>query len=131
MFDKVDYRKSIRNVIEYFIQPPVYENQFIVLAPNASTMTGMEVIEASEDQLLSMSECVSYSKPYIDYLCERKKSSPQCLQCLHKLNKTVSGVTPECIMSKMVIIFLLFWGFFLYIYIYISQSLYTKKYFYY
>lgn len=98
----MDYEKSLQNVISWCVQPPVYDNQFIILAPNATTLAGMETVEATEDRLLSMSECASHSKPYIDYLCERRKSPPQCLQCLHRSGEIASSATPQSVMSDMV-----------------------------
>lgn len=102
VFNKVDYRETLQTVNSYFIQPPVYDNQSIVLAPNLTTMLGMETIQATENRLLSMSEFVSHSKPYNDYLCERRKSCPKCLQCLHRSGNITSSATPESIMANMV-----------------------------
>ena len=106
MFAKVDYRETLQNVVSFFIQPPVYDDQFIVLAPNLTTMLGVEAVQASENRLLSMSECVSHSKPYIDYLCERRQSCPKCLQCLRKSNRITTSATPESVIADMVRYFL-------------------------
>lgn len=71
-------------------------------------MLGMEVAQATENRLLNMSDCVAHSKSYIDYLCERKKSSPECLQCLKKKSDGfATAVTPEVVISEMVRKFIL------------------------
>lgn len=102
VFSKVNYAETLQTVSSYFIQPPVYDNQFIVLAPNLTTMLGIEAIQATENRLLSMSEFASHSKPYIDYLCERRKSCPKCLQCLQRSGNITSSATPESVMANMV-----------------------------
>lgn len=68
-------------------------------------MLGFETILATDNKLLSMSDFVSHSKLYVDYLCERKETCPKCLQCLQKRNRVTTSATPESVIASMVSFF--------------------------
>lgn len=101
-FSGVDYRNTLQTVLSCFIQPPVYENEFPIVNPNLTTLLGMEALEVTENRLFSMADCVHHSKSYLDFLCERRKSCPECLQCIQRKYGDISSqVTPQSVIFDM------------------------------
>ncbi|GFT04077.1 snRNA-activating protein complex subunit 4 [Trichonephila clavipes] len=97
----VNYNVSIADIVNHFIQPPVSEDNPMILSPNWTTLTGMDMLKASDRSLRNTAKFVDHNKAYIAYLTGYTKNPPKCIKCCNAENTKTCKETFDVVVNAM------------------------------
>ncbi|GFY61943.1 uncharacterized protein TNIN_271721 [Trichonephila inaurata madagascariensis] len=97
----VNYNVSVADIVNHFIQPPVSEDNPMILSPNWTTLTGMDMLQSSDRSLRNTAKFVDHNKAYIGYLTGHTKNPPKCIKCCNAENTKTCKETFDVVVNAM------------------------------
>ncbi|GFS98337.1 myb-related protein A [Nephila pilipes] len=97
-----DYNVSLADIVNHFVQPSISENNpMMILPPNWTTLTGMDMIQVTDSNLRRTATFVDHNKAYIGYLIGYKKDGPKCIKCCNAENAKTCKETFDVVVNAM------------------------------